>query len=378
MFEDIVDLRRWLHSNPELSGNERNTNAMLVSLLECLSPTHLHQNVGGCGIVAVWHYSDSAKTVAFRADIDALPINETLDVPYKSVVDGVSHKCGHDGHAAILLKLAELVAANKPKLNIVLIFQAEEETGNGAKNILDSGVLDKYSIDEIYGFHNLPKYPLNAVVLKHGTFAAASVGVVIKMQGRQTHAAHPEKGINPDKAIASIINSMTKYNQHYVDTNDVRQATLIYIDAGEVAFGTAAGNAEIGYTLRAFTNNAMSELQEFLNAELGRLKEEYGLEISTEYREPFAATENNNESVDVVKQVADKLETEVCQLNLPFRWSEDFAEYLKCYKGAFFGVGAGTECLELHHPNYDFPDDIIIPTANFLFAIAKEFEDRND
>ena len=131
MLNDIIAIRHLLHSYPELSGGEEHTHNILVEYLRALNPTYLHTNVAGYGLVVAWYRSEKYSTIAFRADIDALPIDETLNVSYKSKVQGVSHKCGHDGHTAILLRLAELVSVETPNINIVLIFQAEEEIGKG-------------------------------------------------------------------------------------------------------------------------------------------------------------------------------------------------------------------------------------------------------
>ena len=374
MLNDIVAIRHLLHSHPELSGREENTHNILAGYLKALNPTHLHTNVGGYGLVAAWYRSEQYSTIAFRADIDALPINETLAVDYRSKVEGVSHKCGHDGHAAILLRLAEVVSAERPNVNIVLIFQAEEETGKGAARILESGVLAGYGIDAIYGFHNLPHYPKGSIVLKKGTFAAASVGVAITMVGRQTHAAHSEEGINPAMAVADMIRLMNDYNAAHRSTDDFRQSTLIYTRIGEVAFGTSAGDAELMFTFRAFSNSKMSELLEYLNAELDKVAKHYGVAVSVDYHEPFSAVENTDENVERLQMSASKQGKHIYILDAPFRWSEDFAEYLTRYKGAFMGIGAGEDCMELHHPGYDFPDEVIEDAAKYLYSIALSYQ----
>ena len=136
MLEDCIQLRHHLHQHPELSGNEANTHNTIVSFLEKLKPTKLFTKLGGYGIVAVFEKAGAKRTVAFRADIDALPIDERQDKPYSSDTKNVAHKCGHDGHTAILLRFAEKIVENPPDCNVVLIFQPEEETGKGAKKIM--------------------------------------------------------------------------------------------------------------------------------------------------------------------------------------------------------------------------------------------------
>ena len=142
--KDIVDIRRELHNNPGVSGDESYAHNLIVEFIKGLNPTELNSNVGGYGVVAYWKSSIvNATTIAFRADTDALPIG---------------HRCGHDGHTAIMLRFAEIVSASKLKHNIVLVFQPEEETGKGAKKIVDSGLLDKYGVQAVFGLHNLPWY----------------------------------------------------------------------------------------------------------------------------------------------------------------------------------------------------------------------------
>lgn len=372
--EETIIIRHHLHTIAELSGGEQITHNVIVHCLKKCNATHIHTNVGGYGVVAAWIVGTDCTTIALRCDIDALPITETLDVDYKSVNKGVSHKCGHDGHTAILLNLAKMLSCKKLAVNVVLIFQPEEETGMGADKILRSKVLEQYNIDVIYGFHNLPHYDMGCVVLKKDTFAAASVGVGISLEGRATHAAHPENGINPANAIAEIILMMNKYNVLNTDYHLFKQSTLIYTNIGKKAFGTSPGEAEIMFTLRAFSNKNMDELKQYLFDTVNDISKKYNLATSMKLYEPFAAVENNNEVVDTIEQTALQMDMPIYWLDTPFRWSEDFAEYLKHYKGAFLGIGAGVDCLELHHPQYDFPDEIITTTSKLLYNIIVNTE----
>lgn len=366
----MTNIRHTLHSMAELSGNEKNTHNFIVEQLQSLCPTHINTMVGGYGVVAAWIYNPTLSTIAFRADIDALPILETSDIEYKSCTKGVSHKCGHDGHTTILLRLAQLIHLKRPKCNIVLIFQPEEETGQGARKILKTKILEQYNIDKIYGFHNLPHYPTGTVVMKQGTFAAASTGITITLKGRQTHAAHPEKGINPTMAVAQIIMMMNNFNLSNIATTSFTQATPIHTRIGNVAFGTSAGEAQVMYTLRAFDNNTMKQMLQQIENNINEICRQHKLKHHIEYCETFAAVENTSEIVNDIYHAALSLNMPTQWIDTPFRWSEDFAEYLKQYTGAYFGIGASIDSLELHHPNYDFNDKIIEPTAQLLYKLA--------
>ena len=320
-----------------------------------------------------WFYAvkkgTSGRKIAFRADMDALPMEEGVELPHASTHAGVAHKCGHDGHTAILLRLAQLIAEQGPRAdrNYILIFQPEEETGTGSQKILDSGILQQYNIRAIYGLHNLPGFPLGTVVLNRHTFAAASTGVIYRLTGRATHASTPEKGLNPGLAVAEIIQQLTHLNsQPNALGEDFYQTTLICVQLGEEAFGTAAGDAEVMFTLRAYTNDAMEHLLNNANTLVGEIASRHPLALSHTLREPFRATENNSAHVEHIEEHCGCRSQYILT---PFRWSEDFANYLLHFPGAMFGIGSGEHHVELHHPDYDFPDSLIQPAAQVFLHL---------
>ena len=364
---DYISLRRALHEHPQTAGNEQFAHDTIVRHLQGLHPTKVYTNVGGYGVVAVWEAKDSQihashhsriPTVAFRADIDALPIG---------------HRCGHDGHTTILLRLAELVdkqfSTLHSPLSVLLLWQPAEETGTVSRAVLDTGILQQYDIRAIYGLHNLPGYPLGTVVLCPHTFAAASTGVVYHLDGRETHASTPELGVNPGLAVAEIINRFNGFNGH---DGEFRQSTLICVRIGQPAFGTSAGHAEVMFTLRAFTNEAMERLLADANAAVDQIAASHGLKASRSLVEPFRATENDPACVKAIEKAAHDMPLSVVYKDIPNRWSEDFAEYLLEFPGAMFGIGSGEQQPELHHPDYDFPDALIEPAAWLFFRLATE------
>lgn len=355
---NYTDIRHDLHAHPGVSGDEHYAHDLIIRQLTEFHPDKVYPHVGGFGVIAVWGTNLSHPTVAIRGDIDALPIG---------------HRCGHDGHATILLQLAEHLALRgiPEGHNVILIFQPEEETGQGAQKILDSGILQSYNIKAIYALHNLPGFPLGTVVLNYHTFAAASTGIIFRLTGRATHASTPEKGINPGLAIAEIIRHFNSLNSNpNASGDDFRQATLISIRLGEEAFGTSAGDADIMFTLRAFTNSAMEQfLASAINA-VGQIASHYKLNLQHTLREPFRATENNSLLVEHIEEVCGCRYQHILS---PFRWSEDFSNYLLTYPGAMFGIGAGLQQPELHHPAYDFPDQLIPLAAQVFYNIILNF-----
>lgn len=368
---DYKEIRHQLHEHPQTAGNEQFAHDLIVRHLQSLHPTKVYTHVGGYGVIAIWETKDSSDqtikqtsipTIAFRADIDALPIG---------------HRCGHDGHTTILLRLAELIdekiSTSNFQSSILLLFQPAEETGTGSRAVLDTGILQQYDIRAIYALHNLPGYPLGTVVLCPGTFAAASTGVVYRLDGRETHASTPELGINPGLAVAEIINRFDGFNEHSLKQSSIqsfRQSTLICVRVGQPAFGTSAGHGEVMFTLRAFTNDAMERLLADANNAVDEIAGRYGLTVSRSLVEPFRATENHPDCVKAIEKAAYDMPLNVVYKDIPNRWSEDFAEYLLEFPGAMFGIGSGEHQPELHHPDYDFPDALIEPAAQFFFRLT--------
>ena len=361
---DYKEIRHQLHDHPQTAGCEQFAHDTIVRHLQTLHPSKVYTNVGGYGVIAVWGTDPQAPTIAFRADTDALPIG---------------HRCGHDGHTTILLRLAELIDEEfniqHSSFNILLLWQPAEETGTGSRAILDSGILQQYNIRAIYGLHNLPGYPLGTVVLCPHTFAAASTGVVYRLDGRETHASTPELGVNPGLAVAEIINRFSGFNEHSLNQSSIqtfRQSTLICVRLGQPAFGTSAGHAEVMFTLRAFTNDAMECLLTDANNAVDEIAARHGLTVTRSLVEPFRATENNPVCVKAIEKAAHDMPLSVVYKDIPNRWSEDFAEYLLEFPGAMFGIGSGEQQPELHHPDYDFPDALIEPAAWLFFRLATE------
>ncbi len=383
---DYKEIRRTLHEHPQTAGNEQFAHDTIVNHLQGLHPDKVYTHVGGYGVIAVWGKDPQAPTVAFRADNDALPIG---------------HRCGHDGHTTILLRLAELIdehVSTYQRVNILLLWQPAEETGTGSRAVLDTGILQQYNIQSFYALHNLPGYPLGTVVLCPRTFAAASTGVVYRLDGRETHASTPEMGINPGMAIAEIIQrfnggltpdpspsgegcgmclhsgvSTPLFERRGVGGEaGFRQCTLICVRVGQPAFGTSAGHGEVMFTLRAFTNDEMEKMLSEANQVVDEVSARYGLKVSRSLVEPFRATENHPDSVKAIEKAAKELPLNIQYQEAPNRWSEDFAEYLLEFKGAMFGIGSGENHAELHHPDYDFPDDLIEPAAQLFFRLTME------
>lgn len=367
---DLIQLRHDLHQHPELSGAETATATRIVRHLQKYKPNFIHTEVGGAGIIAVFEgeHPSAGPTILFRSELDALPIlEENTGLHHASANAGIAHLCGHDGHMAILMGLASLLHRHKPsKGRVILLFQPAEETGAGAWDMLQDERLLGLEPEYVFALHNLPGKPKHQVVVREHVFASASTGMIVELLGQPSHAAEPENGVNPGEAMAEIILAFNQIIRQKTLFNDLTLLTIIHARLGEVAFGTNPGFGTVMATLRSYQSDDLQKLKGLTEEQVQQIAAKYGLKYSISFVEEFPATVNNIEAVQLIRQAARKLKLEVQEAALPFRWSEDFGHFTAKYKGALFGLGAGIEQPQLHHANYDFPDEII-PTGATLF-----------
>lgn len=366
---NIIALRRELHKYPELYNKEFETSGRIASFFQNLSPDQIIK-LGSTGLAFVFNGKESGKTVMFRAELDALPIAETNDLTYASVYNGIAHACGHDGHMAILSGLAKKISAHPPqKGKVVLLFQPAEEVEQGAYDVINHPDFITIQPDYMFALHNIPGEEKHKILIKKGSFTAASKGLTVKLYGKTSHAAEPENGINPAQAISKIIQELHQLRNRKNQFEDLILLTIIHIQLGEVAFGTSPGYAEIRITLRSFKNNDMDLLSSQTEQIIKRIAREENLKSTLKYSEVFPATVNDKECVKFIQEAARENQLSMESISKPFKWSEDFGYYTQKYKGGFFGLGAGINQAALHNPNYNFPDEIIDTGINVFFSI---------
>ncbi|MDP2069473.1 MAG: amidohydrolase [Lutibacter sp.] len=367
LIKELVTFRKMLHANPEVSGKEYNTAKSVANFLKTCTPTKVIENIGGTGIVAVFDSGKSGKSVMFRAELDALPIQEINAFSHKSTIDGVSHKCGHDGHTTVLLGLARILSEQKPKTGkVFLLFQPAEEDGEGAKAVFADPKFETLKPDYIFAFHNLPAYPLNQIVVKDNSFTAAVKSIIIKINGKTAHAAEPENGLNPALAIAEILQESAKFSNNDPNRNDFTLITPIHIEMGEIAYGISAGYGEIRLTIRTWNEETMEKLTADIIDCVKKAAENHQMPITCSWTQEFYANQNDDEAVEIIKESATNLDFDIYERKFPFKWGEDFGLFTQHFKGAMFGIGSGEKSPSLHNPDYDFPDEIL-PVAIQLF-----------
>ena len=372
--DTFYQIRRELHQHPELSGHEARTARFVEDKLQAFHPTKVIRHVGGHGLLVEYFFSEDGPTVLFRADMDAVAVQEPDDIPHHSQTPGVAHKCGHDGHTTILLRFARMLSEHPlTKGRILLLFQPAEENGSGSKAVLDTKVLDYYKIDKAFALHNIPGYPASAVLCKEDSFTCAVVSVSITLTGKTSHAAEPQKGISPIPATLNIVDELLRWNNTDIQSDDYFLSTIVEIHVGEEAYGVSAGNSIIRATLRAKTDKLLhqhaQQLKELVATECKRTPD---LQHEMEWLEPFSANENDPQSVGMIKNAALRNNLPYIELQTPFSWGEDFGLFTHQYKGAIFGLGSGENCAPLHSPQYDFPDEVIETGATLFYTIAEE------
>ncbi len=362
----ITELRHELHRHPELSMREERTIRRLTDFLKENTDFKVVEKDG-------WFYAvktgrPGGRKIAFRADMDALPIPESLPLPYVSRCGRVSHKCGHDGHSAALCGLALELTGRTLKDTVYLIFQPGEETGQGAR--LCCGLIPQEGIGEIYAFHNLPGYPEGHLVYREGLTQPASEGLRILLAGRKSHASAPEEGRNPAEALARIVLRSQELCRQPAD--GMLLCTVTGLLAGTGDFGISAGSGEVSLTLRAEREEEMDRLEADLLAFAEEQAAAYGLTVSHEIHDRFPETRNHPECLARVRKAAEALGIPLLAMPRLWRASEDFGHYLKECPGAMFYLGAGEGTPALHTDAYDFDDRLLAPAADLFARLAED------
>lgn len=360
------NLRHELHQHPELSNHEVWTKNYIIQFLKTYTSLEIVDN--GQWFYAVYRAGEKRRNIAFRADFDALPIDETIDIAHASKYPGISHKCGHDGHTACLVGFALEVDQKGADKNIFFLFQHAEETGDGAIQCVP--FLQENNIEEIYAFHNMSGLTFNSVYVIDGTAHCASKGMTILMEGTPAHASQPEDGVNPAFAIVGIINTI----QDLTSSNTYKGmvlCTVVHVNIGEKAFGIAANKGSLMLTLRAYYEEELVELEKSIEKLTLSLAKQYGLKPSFSYTDKFPETVNHKESTDKIRSICEKKEIPLDEMKEAFRASEDFGHYLKVTKGAICYIGNGENYPHIHTVHYDFHDGIIETAVELFKGLAE-------
>ena len=369
--QSAIQLRRDLHRHAELSGCEAGTAQRILRFFQPLEPDETLTELGGHGLAFGFGSADKGPTVLLRCELDALPITQTNGTAHRSVTEGVSHKCGHDGHMAILAAVGEALSRQRPaRGRVVLLYQPAEETGAGASAVLADPRFAVIRPDLVFALHNLPGFPMGQILLRAETFTCASRGMEIRLTGRTAHAAQPETGRSPAKAMCRIIDELENLPARQEARSELAFATVVGARLGKKAFGTAPGDAAVMATLRSETDATMDRLVRDCEEMVRVIASAEQLGHTVSYEDVFPSTVNSQAAVDIIRKASGT--TPVQEVDTPFRWSEDFGRFTAHTEGALFGLGAGENSIDLHNPDYDFPDELIEPGVALFQRILHE------
>lgn len=362
--EKIKELRHRLHQRPELSLQEKNTIRMLKAFIRENTALEVIDQEG-------WFYAvkqglSPKDPIAFRADMDALPMDEGIGIPYASENPGTAHKCGHDGHMAALCGLALELDRTEIQRTIYLIFQPAEEIGQGGAACAE--LIREKGIAEVYAFHNRSGFPEKSIVYRRGLTQPASEGLIIRMQGKTSHASEPEEGKNPSAAIAELALFSRQFNSQ--DQDELMMCTIVGMRSGTDDFGISAGEGYICFTLRAEKESEMNQMAEKLQNYAEELAAQEGLKTGFEIRDYFPETSNHDSAIEKVIKAARALELRTIEVEEVWRGSEDFGYFLKECPGAIFYIGNGEDYPAIHTLPYDFNDDILETAVEMFKELA--------
>ena len=359
---EIAEWRHDLHAHPELLYDVTRTAGSVAEKLREFGCDEVVTGLGRTGVVGVIHgrKGKSDKVIGMRADMDALPIEEATNLPYKSTVPGKMHACGHDGHTAMLLGAARYLAETRNFAGAaVVIFQPAEEGGGGGKAMVEDGLMDRFKIGEVYGMHNFPGLPVGEFSIRPGAIMAAADYIRIDIEGKGAHAARPHLGIDSVLVGAQIVNNLQSIVSRNVDPLESAVVSICVFHAGN-ADNVIPQTAQLRGTARSLS----PQVRDFLEKRVPEIVEGtaklYGAKATVRYRRGYPVLQNHAAQTDFAAEVAgaiagkDKVDIDMA----PVMGAEDFSYMLNARPGAFIFVGNG-DSAGLHHPAYNFNDEAI-------------------
>src|SRR5712692_8853810 len=359
---EITAWRHDIHAHPELLFDVHRTAATVAEKLKSFGCDDVVTGIGRTGVVGVIRGGKGAgsRVIGLRADMDALPIEEANDVPYKSTVPGKMHACGHDGHTAMLLGAARYLTETRNFAGTaVVIFQPAEEGGGGGRVMVQDGLMERFRIEEVYGMHNYPGLPVGEFALRPGPLMAAADRIKIEIEGRGGHAARPHMSIDTVLVGAQIVNQIQSNIDRNVDPLQAAVITICVFQAGS-ADNVIPQTARLRGTARSFTPQVRDLLEQRLHEVVEGTARLYGATAKLTYKRDYPVTRNHERQAAFAAGVAaqvvgnERVDDDVA----PVMGAEDFSFMLEARPGAFIFVGNG-DSAGLHHPAYDFNDEVI-------------------
>jgi hippurate hydrolase len=365
---DLTAIRRHLHAHPEIGFEEVRTSAFVAEKLRSWG-IEVHQGTGKTGVVGLLKgRGESARRVGLRADMDALPMDEATNLPYRSTIPNRFHGCGHDGHTTMLLGAARYLAETRRfDGTAVFIFQPAEEGLGGARAMLADGLFERFPCDEVYGMHNAPYLDPGQVAVWPGVAMAGADFFDITIRGRGSHGAMPQESRDPTIVAISLAQSLQTVVSRNVHPREPAVLSITQIHAGS-AYNVIPETAMLAGTVRAFSDEVRTQIRERLRTLAEGTALAFGVEIDVDIRDIFTVLENSEEHAQALADAAREIvgDDGVLTTPRPMMGSEDFADMLRAVPGAYCWVGHGGS-VPLHNPGFIL-DDGILPVGASIFA----------
>lgn len=374
-----VEWRRHLHQNPEPSFEEWQTRQFIADKLKEFGYTEIEENVGGGGVVTYLRGKKLGPTIAFRADFDALRIEEQTGLSFASKNKGIMHACGHDGHTATLLSVAKVMKAHEDDIagSIKFIFQhAEEVLPGGGKSIVEAGVLD--DVDAVYGLHLRSPEEFGTVSYCSGYAMAAADFFDITIQGKGGHAAYPSETVDSVVVASYVVNQLQSIISRNKDPKKAGVLTVSTLKAGDGAHNVIADKASIKGTVRTFDPDLRNQIEQKLKTMTESICEAHGATCEVNYIRGYPALFNHEKETALIQSLFETNRTDITVGPTPLRMGgEDFAYYLQEKPGAFFFVHSGNEDKGIvyphHHPKFDFDERALLVGAKCFIDIIEYY-----
>ena len=370
--EEMRAIRHDIHCHPELGFNEWRTSALVAERLRAWG-VPVHERIGKTGLVGVLTAGTSDRAIGLRADMDALPIHEATGAPHASIHRGISHSCGHDGHTAMLLCAARYLAQTRNfNGRVHLIFQPAEEGRAGAQAMIDDGLFERFPCDEIYALHNWPSLAAGTIATRPGPMMAAADRFEITVFGTGGHAAQPHLTSDTILCAAQIVTAANTLVARRIDPNATAVLSITCIHGGS-AHNILPSEVKITGTVRTFDPVIQDKIEAALRELVEGTARAAGCTATIEYVRYYPATINDAECATHVLETSRALFGQALVPDTPAATSEDFAFMLRKVPGAYVWLGQGSDghTVPLHHPRYDFNDEVLTTGAALLAALAE-------
>ena len=373
MFEEISTWRRDLHAHPELRFEEYRTAAFVASKLKEFGVDEIVTGFGVTGVVGVIHGQNntSGRSIGFRADMDALPIQEVNDLPHASTIPGKMHACGHDGHTSMLLGAAKYLAETRNfDGKIVLAFQPAEEGGGGARAMIDAGLMDKWNVEEIYGMHNMPGLPIGEFAVRTGPQMACPDKFEIIVHGKGGHGAMPHKSVDSTLVAAQIVVALQSIASRNINPLENIVVSVCGFRTETDTYNVIPNTVRLRGTVRTFEKDVQSFVRARIDALTKSTADGYGAVAEVTHMSGPPPLVNHERQADFAAEIALSV-CGVAHRNFePSMGGEDFSEMLLERPGAYLFVGNG-DSADLHNPSYEFNDDVIPVGCSWFVTMAE-------